>query len=169
MTLEDIYYISQIVAVVAILASLAAVYWQVRQTNKIARADLTHSAWLQTGQMQLSLYDTPEKADLMNRALRGTGPLSDAESLRMDAAIAVALGVHEAGFNLRQRGLIEAGTYNALESATRDYMRSAYVRDWWAQNRNKGRDADYVALLDGMVANVEAKRAAKSGREGPLP
>ena len=48
MTLEELYYISQIVAVVAILASLAAVYWQVRQANMIARAELTHSTFLQS-------------------------------------------------------------------------------------------------------------------------
>ena len=60
MTLEEISYIGQAVGAIAILISLAAVYGQVRQTNKIARADLTHSVWLQGGQMNLSLYDTPE-------------------------------------------------------------------------------------------------------------
>ena len=60
MTLEQLSYIGQTVAAVAVLFSLAAVYGQVRQTNKIARADLTHSVWLQAGQMnRVSSYTTP--------------------------------------------------------------------------------------------------------------
>ena len=35
MTLEDIYYISQIVAVVAILGSLVAIWFQMRQNHAI--------------------------------------------------------------------------------------------------------------------------------------
>ena len=168
MTLEALSYISQIASAVVIVASLAAVYWQVRQTNMIARADLTHSVWLQSGQMQLSLYDTPEKAELMHRALRGTGPLSEAEKLRMNIVIGIAIGTHEAGFNLRQRGLIEAGTYSGLEVTTRRYLRNPYVQRWWARGR-EGKDAQFVAQLDAMVASIEAEQAAKPRSEELRP
>lgn len=168
MTLEELAYIGQIASAVVIVASLAAVYWQVRQTNLIARADLTYSVWLQTGQMQISLYDTPEKAELMHRALRGTGPLSEAEKLRMNVVIGVAIGTHEAGFNLRQRGLIEAGTYSGLEVSTRRYLRSPYVQRWWARGR-EGKDTQFVALADGMVARIEAEQAANPRSEELRP
>ena len=39
MTLETIYYIGQTVAVVAIVASLVAIYWQQREANKMARVE----------------------------------------------------------------------------------------------------------------------------------
>ena len=39
MTLESIYYIGQTIAVGAILVSLAAIYWQQRQANQIARTE----------------------------------------------------------------------------------------------------------------------------------
>ena len=169
MTLEELYYISQIVAVFAILASLAAVYWQVRQTNQIARAELTHSANLQAGQMQMSLYDTPEKADLMHRALTGTGPLSDAERARVEVALSVVFGIHQTAFDLRQRDLIETGAYNGLEALVRLYLRSQHAQGYWKRRRNEGKDDRYVALMDGMVATIEAARSAKTTSEAPRP
>jgi hypothetical protein len=163
MTLEELSYVGQTVAAVAVLFSLAAVYSQVRQTNKIARADLTHSVWLQAGQMNLSLYDAPEKSELMHRALLATGPLSDAERLRMVSVIAVALGVGEAAFNLRQRGLMEEGAYMGIESGTRLYLRSPIVQQWWAEHRNHGKDPAYVALLDGIVAQINQSPPLRTG------
>jgi hypothetical protein len=41
-TLEDLAYISQIIGVVAVIGSLIAIYFQQRQTNKIARAEISH-------------------------------------------------------------------------------------------------------------------------------
>jgi hypothetical protein len=169
MTLEELYYISQIVAVVAILASLTAVYWQVRQANMIARAELTHSTYLQSAQIQASLYDTPEKADLMYRALRGTSPLSDPERVRVEVALAAVFGMHEGAFNLRQRNLIEAGAYAGQEALVRLFLRSPYAQAYWARRHGEGKDPKYVALLDGMVAAVEAKRAARATSEDPHP
>ena len=162
MTLEELSDIGQAVGAVAILVSLAAVYGQVRQTNKIARADLTHSVWLQAGQMQATLFDTPEKAELMHRALFGTGPLSPAETLRMGTVIAILLGVHEAAFTLRKRGLIEAAAYNTFAETTRLYTRSPIVQDWWSRSRTTGRDADYVALIDGMIAQHTQRATARA-------
>ncbi len=59
MTFEDIYYVSQIVAVIVIVATLIAILYQGYQTNKIARADLTLSMWMQTGEMHDALYRHP--------------------------------------------------------------------------------------------------------------
>lgn len=162
MTLEEISYIGQAVAAIAVLVSLAAVYGQLQQNNKIARADLTHSIWLSAGAMNLSLYDTPEKAELMHRALYSTGPLTEIEKLQMRSVIGVALGVHEAAFNAHKRGLMEDGAYTTLEQAARLYLLSPFVQQWWAEAGRRGHDPAYVALVDEMVAKINAKRKARA-------
>ena len=43
MSLEELAYISQIVGVVAIIGSLVAIYFQQRQTNQIARAQVSQA------------------------------------------------------------------------------------------------------------------------------
>ncbi len=163
MTLEEISYIGQAVAAAAVLVSLAAVYGQLQQNNKIARADLTQSIWLSAGGMNLSLYDTPEKAELMHRALYGTAPLTEVEKLQMRSVISVALGAHEAAFNAHRRGLMEDGAYAALEQGARLYLLSLFVQQWWANHRQRGHDPAYVALMDRLVAEINAKRQARAG------
>ncbi|PHR60000.1 MAG: hypothetical protein COA47_08085 [Robiginitomaculum sp.] len=173
MTLESIYYIGQTVAVVAILASLAAVFIQMRQiskqtrqANRLARADLTLNVWMQTGATNLSMADTPEKADFLYRALIENEPLSGPERLRFRYVMAISLGSHEAGFNLHRRGLIEEATYFQMEALTSSYMQNPAARIWWRQYRVKRSDPAYIALIDRMVSEAEA-RADKT--PGPKP
>lgn len=170
MTLESIYYIGQTVAVVAILASLAAVFVQMRQIskqtrqmNQIARADLTLNVWMQTGAIQLSLADSPEKADFLYRALVENQPLTGPEKLRFLYVMSVALGSHEAGFNLHRRGPIEEATYSQMEATTLSYLQDPAARKWWRRYRLKRSDPAYVVLVDNMVSEIEAQAEKAPG------
>ena len=80
MTLENIYYLGQTIAVVVIVATLVAILYQGYQTNKIARADLTLNMWMQAGAAHYSFVDSPEKADFMHRALNDGGSLTEPEN-----------------------------------------------------------------------------------------
>jgi hypothetical protein len=95
----------------------------------------------------------------MHRALRGAGPLSDAEKVRVEVALSTVFLAHGNAFILHQRGLFETGAYNGQEALVRIYFRSPLARSYWARHRNEGHDAKYVALLDKIVAAVEAERA----------
>lgn len=160
MTLEIIYYLSQIFAVVAIVATLIAILYQGWQTNRIARADLTLSMWMQTGQMQTALFDTVERADFMHRALYVATPLTEAEKNRLNTCLSLAIGTHEAAFNLRRRNLVEAAAYNRNEETTRLYLTSPRVRKWWARSRERGYDPAFRDLVDAMVKGIESAEAA---------
>lgn len=127
MSLEALNCISQIVAFVGILASFTAVYRQVRQANVNAKATLTQSTWLQIGSMQMSLFGTPERAELMHRALPASVPLSDVEKARMERASAILFGLNEAARNLHKRGLIEETAFNSGLAALKRYLRSQIV------------------------------------------
>jgi hypothetical protein len=116
---------------------------------------------MQTGQLHLSLYDTPEKAEFMARALSDATRLTPAEDLRMSAVLAIVFGGHEASFMLRQRGLIEDYASKAADQVTSRYLHSPYVRRW-VSRLIAGRDAQFDALLKSMIAEIDAKRAAKA-------
>ena len=68
MTLADINDVSQIVGVVVIVLTLFAILWQGYQTNKIARAELTLSMWMQGGAMNQAVVDSTDKAAFMTGA-----------------------------------------------------------------------------------------------------
>lgn len=160
MTLETIYLVSQIVAVVAVVATLIAILVQARQTNKIARADLTLSMWMQTGAMHYSLYDTPEKADFMRRAMYEPAPLKDGEGDRFYTALGMAIGTHEAAFNLRRRGLVEAAAYERNAGSTRLYFQSPRVRKWWKRARETGMDPQFRDIVDAIAKDIESGAGA---------
>ena len=119
MTLENIYYLGQTIAVVVIVATLVAILYQGYQTNKIARADLTLNMWMQAGGAHYSFVDSPEKADFMHRALNDGGSLTEPEKLRFANLLGYAIGAHEAAFMLRTRNLVEAAAYDRSEALSR--------------------------------------------------
>lgn len=55
MTLENIYYIGQTLAVIVIIATLIALLIQTRQTNALARAETSRATMLQLTSGQYSL------------------------------------------------------------------------------------------------------------------
>lgn len=159
-TLENVSTISQIIATFVVAASLIAILIATYQTNKIAKADLTLQVWLATGALQLSLVDSTEKAEFLFRALRQPEALTGPEKMRLRFSLGVALGTHQAGFNLRKRGLIESGAYVFLEETTRRYMRSPALQDYWHKIGRHTADPDFRDLLDRMVNETEGPEHA---------
>lgn len=159
MTLENIYYIGQTVAVIVIVATLFAILYQGWQTNKIARSEMTLSSWIQSGQTHYSLVDSPEKAEFMQRALFGEAALTDAEKLRFGNLMGLAIGTHEGAYMLMQRGLIEHAAYSRSEGITRLYMQSPRVRKWWRTRREYSYDPNFRALIDKIAGEFDKPTA----------
>lgn len=169
MTLENIYYIGQTIAVVIIILTLLAILWQGWQTNSIARSEMTLSSWTQSGQTHYSLVDSPEKADFMQRALFGGAALTEAEKLRFGNLMGLAIGTHEGAYMLLQRGLIEQAAYRRSEGVTRLYMQSPRVRKWWRSRREYSYDPKFRALIDAIGSEFEiAARPAAVAQQQEL-
>lgn len=168
MTLEEIYYIGQTIAVVVIVLTLLAILWQGWQTNRIARSEMTRSSWIETGQTHYSLVDSPEKAEFMQRALFGEAALTEAEKLRFGNLMGLAIGTHEGAHMLLERDLIELAAYRRSEGITRLYMQSPRVRKWWRARREFSYDPKFRALIDKMAEAFE-KPAAPDGAPETQP
>jgi hypothetical protein len=110
MTLESIYYIGQMLAVIAILASLLAIYYQIRQTNRISRYNSTNSLIGQFDRLGVLLVTHRDLRLVLNKAK----PLSEEETVQVDIFVnmycnswimvqiafdsgELSLGVYEAG------------------------------------------------------------------------
>ncbi|MEZ5997797.1 MAG: hypothetical protein R3B98_03780 [Hyphomonas sp.] len=169
MTIETVYYVSQILAVVVIIGSLIAILFQAKQTNTVARANLTLASVLQTGATHYSFMDSPEKADFMYRALFGNEPLTSAEKIRFGNLMGYAIGMHEAAYLLRQRGLIEDAAYDRSEGLSRLYLQSARVRKWWQTRRDYSYDAAFRTIIDDIAAEyaTAAEPPARTGKAAP--
>ncbi len=169
MTLESIYFISQIVAVIAILASLIFVGLQVRQSNRaaeqantLAKADMTQASWDTILVTQAQMYSTPESADLMQRGLYGAAPLTDAEKLRFSINMSNMLSTVESGYVLWRQGLFDETSHQRTMRSMAVYFESPRVRKWWALARKDRFVPPFSEIIDKIAARAEAKvRPAK--------
>ena len=73
MTLEAIYFISQIAAAVGIMASLIFVGLQVRQSTKQAKADAVQAVHDNLSAWYMAAAETPFKAEARAEALKEKG------------------------------------------------------------------------------------------------
>jgi hypothetical protein len=161
MTLENIYYLGQTIAVVLIIATLVAILYQGYQPNRIARADLTLNMWMHAGAAHHSSVDSPDKADFMYRALIDGGSLTEPEKLRFANLLGHAIGAHEAAFMLRTRNLVEAAAYDRNEGSSRMYLQSRRVRKWWRRRREYNYDPRFRAMIDAIANELGTAESAQ--------
>ncbi len=172
MSLESIYYIGQTVAVIAILISLVAIYFQMRQTIRHTRAELSLASWNHAQDVQSSFYTTDEDSDFMNRALFGEAPLTDAEKTRLGIRMVTMVSTIEGMHFLKERNLIERGAYERAMASMTFYFRSARVRKWWRRSRSDFFREPFKGVIDGMIAEIAAAAAptaTKSEPDNPKP
>lgn len=134
MTLEEVYYISQIVAVVAIFCSLVAVLVQMRQTNRLLRNQARRDQIDGIKSISEAFYRTPGLADLVARAGEGgLEALSEAGRMQLIAFQTAAERTWEAMHQQFLDGQIDAALWQAhLEQARATWRTSPAVRAVWA-------------------------------------
>lgn len=106
MTLEEINYLGQTIAVAAILASLLGVFFQVRQQSRVARSDLYQAAMTGFAEHFRTFRSEPEFALLYAVALQTWNDLSREQKVRIHSYnCEMAVNV-DAVLNMRSQGLI---------------------------------------------------------------
>ena len=174
MTLESLYFISQIVAVIAILASLIFVGLQVQQSNhaavqanKLAKADMTQASLTATISIHGEMFSTPEGADLMQRALFGVAPLTEVEKLRFSINMENILGAVEGSDVLWRQGLFDDLSHQRSLHTLAIYFQSPRMRKWWSWARKDLFMPPFSDVIDEIAARAEAKARPPKQEEPP--
>jgi len=134
MTLEELSYLSQIIGVAAIFASLVFVGLQIRQ-NTLATRAASHNA------VSNALNDInrmfAENADLTKVWLAGMADrqaLTPEERWRFDSTMRAYMHVCETMFIQVGLGAGEKSVLRAEEEGIKVAFASPGMRDWWAEN-----------------------------------
>ncbi len=159
MTLENIYYIGQTVAVIAILASLGAIWIQMRQANRLAKLESTRAIWSEAGARIMTQVEDAEKADFLQRALFGAGEITDAEKTRLFLVMSSMFVTFENGFTMHQSGMIADRFWPRMRSSMRDYIAPPRAQRWWqlARKRSFAGNPEFCAEVDAILAEVNQK------------
>lgn len=138
MSLENIYYIGQTVAVIAIVVSLFLLILQGRQTQKqivqantIAEVQLSKSSVEYFLGLQVGYRKTPEDNAFMDKALFTMDPLSDYEQnlllVRLNSMFSIAV----IGYDLRQKGMMSQETYTGGTAVMVSLLAWPRPRKYW--------------------------------------
>jgi len=134
MTLEDLSYISQIIGVGAIFASLVFVGLQIRQNTLTTRA-ASHNAVSNSLNEVNRMF--AENADLTKIWLTGMADrqtLTPEERWRFDSAMRAYMHVVETMYIQASLGTGDKSVLRAEEEGIKALFGSPGMRAWWAEN-----------------------------------
>lgn len=121
MSLEAFYYISQIIASIAVLASLIYLAQQTRQTARNQRT-LMHENRMQTISKDIELIVDPEFAPIWIRGSAGDPSLTDVELIRFQFFCQLWLVQWEERFRQFREGMLDADRWRTSENTIRSWL-----------------------------------------------
>jgi hypothetical protein len=160
MTLEAIYYISQIVAVVGIFASLIFVGLQIRQNTKALKATSHHAVTDSFNAINTLVLSDPKVARIWRLALTGSQELDEDERVSADFMLLANMRIFETLYYQYKNGTLDKKLFDAEVKTLKWSVTFPGVQAWWAANPIS-LSAEYRAFIDGLIR--EAQQA------GPRP
>ncbi len=157
MTLENIYYAGQTIAVVALVVSLIFVGIQIRQNTLATRAASHNEVSNSLNQINRMFA---ENADLTRIWLSGADnrqALTAEERWRFDSTLRAYMHVCETMFVQSRLGVGDKSIMLAEQDGVRTVLASPGGGEWWAEN-----PYGFCAEFRAYVANL-----AKSGKLAP--
>ncbi|MBC7769034.1 MAG: hypothetical protein H7124_09625 [Phycisphaerales bacterium] len=138
MTLEEINYIAQTIGVVAILASLVFVGFQLRQSteqskqaNALARADMGERTMRTFGDNVRDLMVNNEMAEIFRKAMFEQTDLTPVETTRILFYFSLTLHAHRTAFLQVKDGLIDERVMAVFDQNTAWHLTSPiFAREW---------------------------------------
>jgi len=131
MTLEAIYYIGQTIAVAAILASLVAIWFQMRQSQKMERAAAQRELLLRVSEWSREFTTSGSDGDNYIRGLMEYENGESAVQMEINRAMSEFVFICESALNMRKDGFFSEGTWIGIEGATLALLRTPGGQQWW--------------------------------------
>ena len=153
MSLEQLSYVSQIVASVGVILSLVFVGLQIRQQTAELQRNEHNSTMAQWTAVRMAIAQHRDIAELMTDGLAGTRTLDAADRLRLDMMLNEYAWASFHIWDRTQRGVFPPGTFEFSCAQLVGLLRTPYGAEWW-------KSAPSAGLIPPFVANVEAMMAA---------
>lgn len=137
MTLEDIYYIGQSVAVLAILASLIGIYFQMRQSQKMEQASSQRAIMVQVKEWNDTTSEDAELLDIVARLLEDYEGGEPHEQVRFSAWCMHLTTIVISAVHLWDAGFIREATYSQLLTTLYGVIETPGGRQWWEKSATR--------------------------------
>lgn len=130
MSFEQIFYISQSVAAVAVVASIVYLAQQVSQSERIQRA-MVQQGRTDRASHRAMLMAAPELASVVQKGMSGHQDLTREEFNQWMMICRSLFLTVEDSFMQRKSGLLDDAAYRSFEAAARAFFTSPGLRASW--------------------------------------
>ncbi|TNE57787.1 MAG: hypothetical protein EP340_07440 [Alphaproteobacteria bacterium] len=153
MSLESFYYLSQIVAVLLILASLIAIYLQQRQANTIARAEMTQTAQFEYAATLREIMNNEDLATAFRKVMIEPQPLTPTETTRILIYFNLTMGVSGNSYYLTKHKLVDPSYIRDSEQNVLWYLTAPeFAREWRRSQRRNIFSREFVEHINEQFA-----------------
>jgi len=160
MSFEQISYLAQIVASVAVVVSLIFVGLQIKQNTGVLQRNEHNSTMAQWTVIRMAIAKHRDIAELMTAGLHGEGVLDAADQLRLEQMLQENAWASFHIWERTQRGIFPKGTFELTAGALLSgLLRTERGEAWW-------RSAKHIGFIPGFVADVDAVLARDSRTSG---
>jgi len=156
MTLEEFNYIAEIIASIAVIASLIYVALQVRQNTAATQAS-SRVAWVDTLNDVVGLISSaPNLADILHRGANGLSNLKDREILQFSAWLDQNFIMYETYYFQWKAGVLDARLWSIYRHAIADFMLQSGQQEWW-ETRRHWFDQEFQQYVNEVMGTEKAK------------
>ncbi|MEL6567314.1 MAG: hypothetical protein AAFQ22_02775 [Pseudomonadota bacterium] len=161
MTLEALYYVSQIVAVLAILGSLIFVGIQIRQNTKQARAAAAQSVYENYASWYMFAGESVERARIGMKALKDPDSLSDEENAIFMGGLLAQFSYLQSAFFLWQDGSLKDEVWRSMEATVTTILTTSGGKAFWKRRR--------FSFTEAFCVHIETNALNRPLPEGMRP
>jgi hypothetical protein len=163
MTLEQVFFLSQTIGAVAVVASLLFVGWQIKDNTRALQRHEHNNTMTQWTVVRMAIVNSREVAELMTAGLHGERALNAAEQLRLEQYLQELTWACFHIWDRMQRGIFPQGTFELTGGA---YLRTVLLTvrggAWWRSARNSGFIPAFAADVDAMLAKSAEPAASQA-------
>jgi len=156
MPLEQIFYLSQSIAAVAVVASLLYLAQQVRQAERVQRATMQQGRADRTSQAALAIA-SPELARVLQKGMAGDAELSHEEFTQWMMICRALFLSGEDSLLQHQAGLLSDAAFDSYVAGVKFYMSTPGFRVAWKLSEDQFGN-DFRSFANSILAKMPPAR-----------
>ena len=158
MSLEHIFYLSQSIAAVAVIASLLYLAQQVRQAERVQRATMQQGRADRTSQASL-VTANPELARVFQKGAAGDAELTREEFTQWMLMCRALFLSGEDSFLQHEAGMLSDAAFNSYVAGVKFYFSMPGMRAAWKLSEGQF-GSDFRAFGNAMLAQTQCSEDA---------
>lgn len=159
MTLEELAYISQIVGVIAVLASLIFVGLQIRQNTKAIKATSHHAITDSFNAINNLILSDPKVARIMRLTMAGSEEMNEDERVSANYMLLANIRIFETLYYQYKNGTLDKKLFDAELKTLKWVVTLPGFLAWWPVNP-MSLSEEFRAFIDGLIRDAQKEASS---------